>query len=62
MRVTLKDALKHLSRMVEVHDEECYFDHHGDCQAHFVERPCRVEVAREFLKNAKSQQRKKGKR
>lgn len=27
------------------------FDHHGYCQSHFVESPCRVAKAREFLES-----------
>jgi hypothetical protein len=27
------------------------FDHHGNCQTHFIESPCRVGKAREFLES-----------
>jgi hypothetical protein len=28
-----------------------HFDHHGYCQTHFIESPCRVAMAREWLES-----------
>jgi hypothetical protein len=33
-----------------------HFDHHGDCQAHFLENPCSVGLLAESLKDLKSKQ------
>lgn len=30
-------------------DEPCRLDHHGNCQSHFIESPCRVDSARALL-------------
>ena len=30
-------------------DEECWFDHHGHCQAHDSDQPCVMEQTREHL-------------
>jgi hypothetical protein len=38
-----------LAALLEVQDEECRFDHDGNCQAHYVEKPCRVAMARAAL-------------
>jgi hypothetical protein len=32
-------------------DTPCRFDHHGNCQEHFLENPCSVAEARGILKN-----------
>lgn len=39
----------HLEALLEMQDEPCRFDHHGNCQAHYVEKPCRVAEARAAL-------------
>lgn len=41
-------ALELLQRLLEVH-AACNDDHHGYCQAHYIESPCRVADARAFL-------------
>lgn len=33
----LDEALTHLHRLVDHQDDECQFDHHGLCQAHFID-------------------------
>jgi len=33
-----------------------HFDHHGDCQAHFLENPCSVGLLAQSLKDLKSKQ------
>lgn len=33
--------------------ERCFFDHHGNCQSHFVENPCSVMLARKALSEIK---------
>ena len=38
-----------LIRLLEVMDEPCRYDHHGNCQAHFVENPCCVADARALV-------------
>lgn len=43
--------LRLLSVMVEHHDEACRYDHHGYCQAHFLEEECTVAEARKILDN-----------
>jgi hypothetical protein len=36
------------------HDDECQYDHHGYCQAHFLhERPCPHERAKALLADQK---------
>lgn len=30
-------------------DDECQFDHHGNCQTHYLERTCSVAAARKLL-------------
>jgi hypothetical protein len=48
-----RQALIHLHRLVDHQDDECAFDHHGLCQAHFVDGSepgkCGVVEARQFL-------------
>lgn len=41
-----------LKEWLDVHDEPCYYDHHGYCQAHFLQEKgeCIVELTRNFLK------------
>lgn len=38
-----------LLALLEVLEPECRLDHHGNCQAHFIESPCRVATARAAL-------------
>jgi len=38
-----------LVRLLDVLDEPCRYDHHGYCQTHFVENPCRVAEARALV-------------
>lgn len=39
-----------LAELVEPQTEECRYDHHGYCQAHWLhERPCPVERAKALL-------------
>lgn len=47
-RDRLRDAL---TRLLEPFEEDpCYYDHHGYCQAHFVEADCCVAYGRGVLK------------
>ena len=40
-----------LTRLLEPFEEDpCYYDHHGYCQAHFVEADCCVAYGRGVLK------------
>ena len=40
-----------LTRLLEPFEEDpCYYDHHGYCQAHFVESDCCVAYGRGVLK------------
>jgi hypothetical protein len=53
-----KHALGHLRGLLGMLGPCERFDYHGYCQSHFVESPCRVAKAREFLEamsNAKNQ-------
>ena len=45
------DLLAALERLLEVDDEPCRFDHHGYCQAHYLDNKgeCRIENARALL-------------
>src|SRR3954462_15690295 len=42
----LREALEGLLKPQE---EECWFDHHGNCQAHYLGNPCCVAIARAAL-------------
>ena len=52
-RRQLAEAIAHLRRLVDHQDDECEFDHHGLCQAHFIDGSepgkCGIVEAREFL-------------
>ena len=41
-----------LQEWLDMYDEPCYYDHHGCCQAHFLEDKgnCIVERTRNLLK------------
>jgi len=39
-----------------VDDAPCHFDHHGNCQTHYLGNPCNVALARAELAVANSQQ------
>lgn len=56
LRAERNQARAHLHRLVDHQDDECQFDHHGTCQAHFVggSEPgkCGVVEARQFLAEA----------
>ena len=43
-----------LKRLLEIHCDPCHFDHHGNCQAHFVENPCSIKLAREAVAEVES--------
>ena len=45
----VRQAIGHLRGILEVLGPCEHFDHHGYCQSHFIESPCRVGKAREFL-------------
>src|SRR3990167_3142302 len=45
----LVDALKVL---VELSGSECHLDHHGNCQEHYISKPCPIAVAVDALKCA----------
>ena len=47
-RDRLRDALTRL--LGPYGDDPCYYDHHGYCQAHFIEADCCVAYARAALK------------
>ena len=49
MKEQLKIAKEILEVVVEVNDEECWFDHHGYCQAHNLEEDCHIKKAREAI-------------
>lgn len=41
-----------LKEWLDVHDDPCYYDHHGYCQAHFLQdkEECIVMKTKNFLK------------
>lgn len=41
-----------LRALVALHPDECRFDHHGNCQAHSLGRPCEIAVARLVIARA----------
>ena len=47
----VRQALGHLRGLVDILGPCEHFDHHGYCQTHFIESPCRVGKAREFLES-----------
>ena len=47
----VRQAIGHLRGLVDILGPCDHFDHHGYCQSHFVESPCRVGKAREFLES-----------
>jgi len=46
------ELTKLLQEWLDIHDEPCHHDHHGYCQAHFLEDKgnCIVERTRNLLK------------
>ena len=51
LHADVRQALGHLRGLVDILGPCEHFDHHGYCQTHFVESPCRVGKAREFLES-----------
>jgi hypothetical protein len=47
----VRQAIGHLRGLVDILGPCDHFDHHGYCQTHFLESPCRVGKAREFLES-----------
>ena len=47
----VRQALGHLRGLLDAMGPCEQFDHHGYCQSHFVESPCRAAKAREFLES-----------
>ena len=45
----LRNAIGHLRALLDVLGPCEDFDHHGYCQSHFIESPCRVSNARKWL-------------
>ena len=45
----VRQAIGHLRGLVDILGPCEHFDHHGYCHTHFIESPCRVGKAREFL-------------
>lgn len=43
LRLALRDLLDAIG------DGPCRYDHHGNCQAHFLGNPCEVAAARHVL-------------
>lgn len=45
------DSYDLLEKWLEIHDTECWYDHHGYCQEHFLEDKgsCIVELTRKIL-------------
>jgi hypothetical protein len=49
LRTQVEGLREALSCMLDAHNNECWLDHNGNCQAHFVEPTCRVALARRVL-------------
>ncbi len=47
----IETAAAHLRGILDMLGPCERFDHHGNCQSHFVESPCRVGKAREWLES-----------
>jgi hypothetical protein len=47
----LKEAIDILREFVSINDEECYYDHHGYCQAHYLHEhhECPIYRARQLI-------------
>lgn len=39
---TIEEQIEALENVIELHGPCNHFDHHGNCQTHFVEDPCSV--------------------
>lgn len=48
-RARLKAAL---ARLVKSVGDECFLDHNGNCQTHFIDSPCAMAIARKALEDA----------
>ena len=46
-REEIEKAAKVIERLVD--DDDCTFDHHGYCQTHYGDNPCRNKVGLEYL-------------
>ena len=49
--VLIGELLAALEALVD--DEECRFDHHGNCQTHALSNPCNMQRARDIITKAK---------
>lgn len=49
--IQIQTAIQLLREFVEVHDEGCHYDHHGYCQAHYLQDKgeCMVERGKKLL-------------
>lgn len=45
----LKKADDIIINLVDAHDVECRLDHHGICQAHYLESECSVKAGNEYI-------------
>lgn len=46
----LRVAVELLGEFLDVNDEQCRFDHHGYCQAHFLEEKCLITRTKDLIK------------
>ena len=53
--ITKNKLIDTLAELLETHtdDDECSFDHHGYCQTHFGDNPCRNVLAKHVLDEVK---------
>lgn len=49
LETQLEEARGIIEVVVEVKDDDCYYDHHGYCQAHNLEEDCHVAKAKNFI-------------
>ena len=56
LRERLRDTAAALAANVSTEvQSDCRWDQHGNCQAHYVESPCRVAEGRAILKRLKEE-------
>lgn len=54
LRQHIHDLHEVMELLLAAHDDQCWHDHHGYCQAHHLEAECSVKRARELLKQGKN--------
>jgi hypothetical protein len=50
LRADLAALRQLLQDFADLHSAPCRYDHHGNCQEHYLGKPCIIADAREVLK------------